>query len=59
MGGQAALTVTAKGFEGAADGRVTLIGDVERVGKEQVEHARGAAAAVREGSGLDGARPSV
>ena len=24
---QAALTVTAKGFEGAADGRVTLIGD--------------------------------
>ena len=51
MGGQAALTVTAKGFEGAADGRVTLIGDVERVGKEQVERARGAAAAVQQGSG--------
>merc|ERR1740139_2019611 len=31
-GGKAALCVTAKGFEGAADGRVTLIGDVKRVG---------------------------
>ena len=28
---KAALTVTASGFEGAADGRVTLVGDVERV----------------------------
>lgn len=36
-GGKAALCVTAKGFEGAADGRVTLIGDVSRVKKEQVE----------------------
>ena len=36
-GGKAALTVTAKGFEGAADGRVTLIGDVKRCSKEEVE----------------------
>ena len=36
-GGKAALCVTAKGFEGAADGRVTLIGDVKRVSKEDVE----------------------
>jgi len=36
-GGKAALTVTAKGFEGAADGRVTLIGDVKRCGAEEVE----------------------
>eukprot|EP00325_Prymnesiales_sp_UTEX-LB-985_P030059 CAMPEP_0174737544 /NCGR_PEP_ID=MMETSP1094-20130205/68474_1 /TAXON_ID=156173 /ORGANISM="Chrysochromulina brevifilum, Strain UTEX LB 985" /LENGTH=315 /DNA_ID=CAMNT_0015940787 /DNA_START=195 /DNA_END=1142 /DNA_ORIENTATION=+ len=36
-GGKAALTVTAKGFEGAADGRVALIGDVERVSKAEVE----------------------
>ena len=34
---KAALCVTAKGFEGAADGRVTLIGDVQRVSKEEVE----------------------
>ena len=36
-GGKAALTVTAKGFEGAADGRATLIGDVKRCSKEEVE----------------------
>lgn len=36
-GGKAALCVTAKGFEGAADGRVTLIGDVKRCSKEEVE----------------------
>ncbi|KAL1496397.1 hypothetical protein AB1Y20_016352 [Prymnesium parvum] len=36
-GGKAALCVTAKGFEGAADGRVTLIGDVERCSKEETE----------------------
>mmetsp|Transcript_45615 Transcript_45615/g.134925 ORF Transcript_45615/g.134925 Transcript_45615/m.134925 type:complete len:277 (-) Transcript_45615:264-1094(-) len=35
--GKAALCVTAKGFEGAADGRVTLIGDVKRCSKEEVE----------------------
>tara|TARA_B110001452_G_scaffold237806_1_gene217876 strand:+ start:975 stop:2060 length:1086 start_codon:yes stop_codon:yes gene_type:complete len=35
--GQAALCVTAKGFEGAADGRVTLIGDVTKCSKEEVE----------------------
>ena len=34
---KAALCVTAKGFEGAADGRVTLIGDVRRCSKEEVE----------------------
>jgi len=34
---KAALCVTAKGFEGAADGRVTLIGDVKRCSKEEVE----------------------
>jgi len=33
---KAALTVTAKGFEGAADGRVVLIGDVKRCSKEEV-----------------------
>jgi len=32
-----ALCVTAKGFEGAADGRVTLIGDMARCSKEEVE----------------------
>lgn len=37
VGGQAALCVTAKGFEGAADGRVTLIGDVTKCSKEEVE----------------------
>jgi hypothetical protein len=31
------LCVTAKGFEGAADGRVTLFGDVKRCSKEEVE----------------------
>lgn len=36
-GGKAALCVTAKGFEGAADGRVTLIGDVKRVSDKEVE----------------------
>jgi len=36
-GGKAALCVTAKGFEGAADGRVVLIGDVKRVSKEETE----------------------
>ena len=34
---QAALTVTAKGFEGAADGRVTLIGDVKPCDDGEVE----------------------
>ena len=34
---KAALTVTAKGFEGAADGRVVLIGDVKKCSKEEVE----------------------
>ena len=33
---KAALTVTAKGFEGAADGRVVLIGDVKQCSKEEV-----------------------
>lgn len=36
-GAPAALCVTAKGFEGAADGRVTMIGDVRRCSKEEVE----------------------
>ena len=36
-GGKAALAVTSKGFEGAADGRVTLIGDVKRVSDKEVE----------------------
>jgi len=36
-GGKAALTVTAKGFEGASDGRVTLIGDVKRCNKTEEE----------------------
>ena len=36
-GGKAALCVTAKGFEGAADGRVTLIGDVKRVSDKEVD----------------------
>jgi hypothetical protein len=36
-GGKAALCVTANGFKGAADGRVTLIGDVKRVSAEQAE----------------------
>ena len=36
-GSKASLCVTAKGFEGAADGRVVLIGDVSRVSKEEVE----------------------
>ena len=35
--GEAALTVTAKGFEGAADGRVTLIGDVKQCDDGEVE----------------------
>jgi len=34
---KAALTVTAKGFEGAADGRVVLIGDVKKCSKAEVE----------------------
>ena len=34
---KAALTVTAKGFEGAADGRVVLIGDVIKCSKEEVD----------------------
>lgn len=34
-GAKAALTVTATGFEGAADGRVTLVGDVARVKDEE------------------------
>ena len=34
---KAALCVTAKGFEGAADGRVSLIGDVVRVKKDDPE----------------------
>ena len=29
--------MTAKGFEGAADGRVTLIGDVKRVSDKEVD----------------------
>ena len=37
--GKAALTVTASGFEGAADGRVTLLGDVKRLKKEEVDEA--------------------
>jgi len=37
QGGKAALCVTANGFEGAADGRVTLIGDVKRVTDKEVE----------------------
>lgn len=36
-GGKAALTVTAKGFEGASDGRVTLIGDIKRCNKTEEE----------------------
>ena len=36
-GGKAALCVTAEGFEGAADGRVTLIGDVKRVSDKEVD----------------------
>ena len=36
-GAPAALTVTANGFEGAADARVTLIGDVKRCSKEEAE----------------------
>ena len=36
-GAKAALTVTANGFEGAADGRVVLIGDVKRCSKAEVE----------------------
>lgn len=35
-GGKASLTVTAKGFEGAADGRVTLVGDVKRCSSDEV-----------------------
>jgi putative heme iron utilization protein len=39
-GGKAALTITAKGFEGAADGRVTLIGDVKRCDGAEVEELK-------------------
>ena len=39
-GAKAALTVTAKGFEGAADGRVVLIGDVKRCSKAEVEELK-------------------
>ena len=34
-GAPAALTVTANGFQGAADARVTLVGDVKRCSKEE------------------------
>ena len=34
QGSKTSLTVTANGFEGAADGRVTLMGDVARVRDE-------------------------
>lgn len=34
-GAPAALTVTANGFEGAADARVTLVGDVKRCSKDE------------------------
>lgn len=36
-GGKASITITSNGFEGAADGRVTLIGDVRRCSKKEVE----------------------
>jgi len=36
-GGKASITITSNGFEGAADGRVTLIGDVRRCSKTEVE----------------------
>lgn len=39
-GAKASLTVTANGFKGAADGRVTLIGDVKRCDKEELPELR-------------------
>jgi hypothetical protein len=36
-GGKASITITSNGFQGAADGRVTLIGNVRRCNKAEVE----------------------
>lgn len=37
---RAALTITANGFKGASDGRVTLLGDMARVKKDEVDELR-------------------